>query len=57
MSTVGRGRRTAPSALTFVDQDRLVHFVDVQADYTALTEVADIIAALTDLAQDGERIY
>jgi peroxiredoxin len=32
-----------------VDQDRTVRFVDVQPDYTARTEVADIIAALTDL--------
>jgi peroxiredoxin len=33
-----------------VDQDRTVRFVDVQPDYTARTEVADIIAALADLA-------
>jgi peroxiredoxin len=39
-----------------VDQDRTVRFVDVQPDYTARTEVADIVAALTDLTQDGERI-
>jgi peroxiredoxin len=32
-----------------VDQDRVVRFVDVQPDYTARTEVADIIAALADL--------
>jgi len=32
-----------------VDRDRTVRFVDVQPDYTARTEVADIIAALTDL--------
>ena len=32
-----------------VDQDRIVRFVDVQPDYTARTEVADIVAALTDL--------
>jgi hypothetical protein len=32
-----------------VDQDRIVRFVDVQPDYTARTEVADIIAALTKL--------
>jgi hypothetical protein len=32
-----------------VDQDRIVHFVDIQPDYTARTEVTDIIAALTDL--------
>jgi len=28
-----------------VDHDRNVRFVDVQPDYTARTEVADIIAA------------
>jgi peroxiredoxin len=32
-----------------IDQDRVVRFVDVQPDYTARTEVADIIAALKDL--------
>jgi len=32
-----------------VDQDRAVRFVDVQPDFTARTEVADIIAALADL--------
>jgi peroxiredoxin len=32
-----------------VDQDRTVRFVDVQPDYTARTEVADILAALDDL--------
>jgi hypothetical protein len=32
-----------------VDKDRIVRFVDVQPDYTARTEVADIVAALTDL--------
>jgi peroxiredoxin len=32
-----------------VDQDRTVRFVDVQPDYTARTEVADIVAALADL--------
>jgi peroxiredoxin len=32
-----------------VDQERRVRFVDVQPDYTARTEVADIIASLTDL--------
>jgi peroxiredoxin len=29
-----------------VDQDRTVRFVDVQPEYTARTEVADILAAL-----------
>ncbi|MGB8196212.1 MAG: peroxiredoxin-like family protein [Acidimicrobiales bacterium] len=32
-----------------VDQDRVVRFVDVQPDYTARTEVADILAALSEL--------
>lgn len=32
-----------------VDQDRTVRFVDVQPDYTARTEVADIVTALKDL--------
>lgn len=32
-----------------VDQHRRVRFVDVQPDYTARTEVADIVAALNDL--------
>jgi peroxiredoxin len=37
-----------PTAL-IVDSDRTVRFVDVQPDYTARTEVADILAALADL--------
>ncbi|MGP8009085.1 MAG: AhpC/TSA family protein, partial [Acidimicrobiales bacterium] len=32
-----------------VDQNRVVRFVDIQPDYTARTEVADILAALGDL--------
>jgi peroxiredoxin len=32
-----------------VDQRRVVRFVDVQPDYTARTEVADILSALADL--------
>jgi peroxiredoxin len=32
-----------------VDQDSTVRFVDVQPDYTARTEVADIVTALNDL--------
>jgi peroxiredoxin len=32
-----------------VDQDRVVRFVDIQPDYTARTEVADILAALGEL--------
>ena len=33
-----------------VDGERTVHFVDVQPDFTARTEVAEIVAALNDLA-------
>jgi peroxiredoxin len=44
----GAVRLPRPTVLV-VDQDRIVHFVDVQPDYTARTEVADIIAALTEL--------
>jgi peroxiredoxin len=51
----GAVRLPRPTVLV-VDQDRTVRFVDVQPDYTARTEVADIIAALTDLTRDGERI-
>jgi peroxiredoxin len=51
----GAVRLPRPTVLV-VDQDRTVRFVDVQPDYTARTEVADIVAALTDLTQDGERI-
>jgi peroxiredoxin len=32
-----------------VDENRTVRFVDVQPDYTARTEVADILAALASL--------
>jgi peroxiredoxin len=32
-----------------VDQDQTVRFVDVQPDYTARTEVTDILAALADI--------
>jgi hypothetical protein len=32
-----------------VGQDRTVRFVDVQPEYTARAEVADVVAALTDL--------
>jgi peroxiredoxin len=39
-----------------VDQDRTVRFVDVQPDYTARTEVADIIAALTDLKENKKGV-
>ena len=44
----GAVRLPRPTVLV-VDQDRTVRFVAVQPDYTARTEVADIIAALTDL--------
>ena len=43
----GAVRLPRPTVLV-VDQDRTVWFVDVQPDYTARTEVAEIIAALTD---------
>jgi peroxiredoxin len=36
-----------------LDQERTVRFVDVQPDYTARTEVADILAALSDLDGDA----
>jgi peroxiredoxin len=35
-----------------VDEHRVVRFIDVQPDYTARTEVADILAALTDISTD-----
>jgi peroxiredoxin len=35
-----------------VDRDRTVRFVDVQPDYTARTEVSDILAGLSDLVTD-----
>jgi peroxiredoxin len=44
----GAVRLPRPTVLV-VDHDRNVRFVDVQPDYTARTEVADIVAALTDL--------
>jgi peroxiredoxin len=44
----GSTRLPRPTVL-IVDQDRTVRFVDVQPDYTARTEVADILAALTDI--------
>ena len=49
----GAVRLPRPTVL-IVGQDRAVRFVDVQPDYTARTEVADIIAALTDLEYDDE---
>jgi peroxiredoxin len=42
-------RLPRPTVLV-VDRDRVVRFVDVQPDYTARTEVADIVGALVDLA-------
>jgi len=51
----GAVRLPRPTVLV-VDQDRRVRFVDVQPDFTARTEVADIIAALTDLTQKAKRI-
>ena len=44
----GAVRLPRPTVLV-VDQDRIVRYVDVQPDYTARTEVADIVAALTEL--------
>ena len=44
----GSTRLPRPTVL-IVDRDRTVRFVDVQPDYTARTEVADILAALTAL--------
>jgi len=44
----GSTRLPRPTVL-IVDQDRTVRFVDVQPDYTARTEVADILAALAGL--------
>jgi len=35
-----------------VDQNRTARFVDIQPDYTARTEVADILTALADLGAD-----
>ncbi len=45
----GAVRLPRPTVL-IVDQDRIVRFVDVQPDYTARTEVADIITALKEVA-------
>jgi peroxiredoxin len=44
----GSTKLPRPTVL-IVGQDRTVRFVDVQPDYTARTEVADILAALGDL--------
>jgi len=45
----GAVRLPRPTVLV-VDQGRVVRFVDVQPDYTARTEVADIISALANLS-------
>ncbi len=45
----GATRLPRPTVLV-VDRDRVVRFVDVQPDYTARTEVADIAAALAALS-------
>jgi peroxiredoxin len=45
----GAVRLPRPTVLV-VDQDRVVRFVDVHPDYTARTEVADIVEALADLS-------
>jgi len=48
VNTEGSTRLPRPTVV-IVDRDRTVRFVDIQPDYTARTEVADIITALTDL--------
>ena len=45
----GAVRLPRPTVLV-VDHDRIIRFVDVQPDYTARTEVADILAALANLS-------
>ncbi len=45
----GATRLPRPTVLV-VDHDQVVRFVDVQPDYTARTEVTDIIAALATLS-------
>jgi peroxiredoxin len=49
VNSEGATRLPRPTVL-IVDRDRTVSFVDVQPDYTARTEVADIVAALSDVA-------
>jgi peroxiredoxin len=39
-----------------IDKDRTVRFVDVQPDYTARTEVAEILGALSDLGTEKPSI-
>jgi peroxiredoxin len=49
-----RSTRLPRPTVLIVDQDRKVSFVDVQPDYTARTEVADILAALAALGTAPE---
>jgi peroxiredoxin len=44
----GSTRLPRPTVL-IIDQDRTVRFADIQPDYTARTEVTDILTALTSL--------
>jgi hypothetical protein len=53
VNTEGATSLPRPTVL-IVDQDRTVRFVDVQPDYTARTEVADILAALAALGTASE---
>lgn len=48
VNTEGSTQLPRPTVL-IVDKSRTVRFVDVRPDYTARTEVADILAALADL--------
>jgi peroxiredoxin len=48
----GLARLPRPTVL-IVDGDRVVRFVDVQPDYTARTEVAQIMGALTGMTPNG----
>ena len=49
MNAEGETRLPRPTVLV-VDQERTIRFVDVQPDYTARTEVADIVAALSEIS-------
>jgi peroxiredoxin len=49
-----RSTKLPRPTVLIVDQDRTVRFVDVQPDYTARTEVGDIIAALGALGTAQE---
>jgi peroxiredoxin len=48
VNSEGSTQLPRPTVL-IVDQDRVVRFIDVQADYTARTEVVEILAALSEL--------